>query len=90
MVTKAAMKRPDPNSMRTLERSVALAWYRGCCGENECWPECRAAARDAILEGELDEDERPFATTSAYWKYTHLSGSSAHWERLLAKREEVS
>lgn len=73
--------------MRTLERAVALAWARGCEGENDCWPECQEAALDTIVEGELEEWEKKWASTSAYWKFTHLSGNPNYWPELLARRQ---
>jgi hypothetical protein len=70
-VTKGYARPPDAHSNRTMNRALALVWARGCDGVNECWRECYEAARDTIVDGEMDEWDRKMATTSAYWHQTH-------------------
>jgi len=63
-------QKPSRESVRTQNRATALAWARGCQQWNDCWHECREAALDSILDGDLDEFDAAHATTGTYWRYT--------------------
>lgn len=64
-------KTPDPHSRRTWERAEDLAFGRGCDVYNDCWSECVEAARDQIVEGDLDEWDRRVIHDERKRRYVH-------------------
>lgn len=56
------------------DRATALTWARGCEQWNPCWSECWEAARDTIVDDDLDDWEKPRATIEQYRLYTARLG----------------
>ena len=64
-----ADQKPDPDSNRTWSRAEDLAYGRGCQPWNECWTDCLGSARDAIVDGTLDERDRDLMRRERHRNY---------------------